>query len=98
MNLFLDKKAASWNSCLDHAWMTLRASWPRHWVGLPQVMQECIEFMDFRDSELTSEVKQMLSAALEVSEAFEIMYSNAAHIHDLAFSQRQYTRDCKRNG
>ncbi len=93
MNLFLDKKAASWNSCLDHAWMSLRASWPHHWVGLPKVMQECIEFLDFRDSELTSDVKKMLSAALEVSESFERMYLNAPHIHEPNYHNRLHTAD-----
>ncbi len=93
MNLFLDKKTASWNSCLDHAWTTLHGSWPHPWLGLPKVMQECIEFLDFRDSEMTLEVKNILSAALEVSDAFERMYLNAPHLHEPAYHNRLHTAD-----
>ena len=73
--------------------MTLRASWPHHWVGLPKVTQECIEFLDFRDSELTPEVKKMLSAALEVSEVFERIYLNPPRIHEPDYHNRLHTAD-----
>ena len=62
-------------------------------MGLPKVTQECIEFMDFRDSEMTSEVTKMLSAALEVSEAFEKMYLNAPHIREPNYHNRLHTAD-----
>jgi hypothetical protein len=93
LNLFLSKHQASSTDCFDHALEVLRDSWNTTWCGLPQVLHACIEFLDFQESELTLEVRQMLSASNEVAEMLESMCQNGSHYAEPPYHNRLHTAD-----
>ena len=93
LNLFLNKNEASWADCFDHALTVLRSSWASKWCGLPQVLQACIEFLDFQHSELTLEVRQMLSASHELAGMLESMCQKGSDYSEPLYHNRLHTAD-----
>lgn len=93
LNLFLSKHQASMADCFDHALAVLRDSWNTKWCGLPQVLHACIEFLDFQESELTLEVRQLLSASQEVAEMLESMCQNGSAYSEPRYHNRLHTAD-----
>jgi len=67
---YLDLKDDLWFECLEGSYGSLRKSWSGNWLGLPRVLDECLEFLNLQESNLSEAGGSMLRAAKNV--AFEI--------------------------
>jgi hypothetical protein len=60
-----------WPGCLDDSLAWIRSSWHGNWVGLPQLLARCAEFLGLHASPLSSDSQVLLDAALEVARLVE---------------------------
>ena len=93
MNLFLDTKKVSWPLCFDNALKALRESWRHQWLGLPNVMKECVNFLNFQEYELTKNTRQMLSASIELAQIFEDKCLERSDYTEPFYHNRLHTAD-----
>jgi hypothetical protein len=71
---YLNLKDDLWHECLENSYGFLRKSWRSHWLGMPGVLHECLEFLNLDENNLSKAARSMLDAAKSV--ALEIENQN----------------------
>jgi hypothetical protein len=76
LNDFLVRNDQSWLQCLENSYGALRTSWHGQWVGLPAVLEACVQFLGLNKSNSSLACAQMLQAAEQVAHVIEASFAN----------------------
>ena len=76
LNGFLVRNDQSWLQCLENSYGALRTSWHGQWVGLPTVLEACVQFLGLNNSNSSLASTQMLKAAEQVAHVIEESFAN----------------------
>lgn len=71
---YLNLKDDLWHECLENSYGFLRKSWSSHWLGMPRVLHECLDFLNLDENNFSKAARSMLGAARSV--ALEIENQN----------------------
>lgn len=91
--VFLQLNADDWQTCLDESLVFLRASWAQDWIGLPQVLQACMAFLNLNDNHLSAAASSMLAAAVDVASASELGFQAHNPLEEPHYHNRLHTAD-----
>jgi len=73
---YLVRDEKSWLQCLEDSYSALRTAWHGEWVGLPQLLAECVSFLGIDRQTVSLPAAQMLRAAERVAEEIEASFAN----------------------
>ena len=90
---FLQLNADDWQACLDESLVFLRASWAQDWLGLPQVLQACMGFLNLKKTHSSPAVSSMLAAAMDVASASEQRFQAHNPLEEPHYHNRLHTAD-----
>ena len=68
---YLDTSCADWSRSLLSSYGYLRHSWQNSWLGLPQVVKHCAEYLQLPTNGEDDEVKALFAAALAIAHQIE---------------------------
>lgn len=91
--VFLQLNADDWQTCLDESLVFLRASWAQDWIGLPQILQACMAFLNLREIQLSAAASSMLAAAMDVASASELRFQAHNPLEEPHYHNRLHTAD-----
>ena len=89
----LQLNADDWQACLDESLLFLRASWMQDWMGLPQVLQASMAFLQLKETTLSAAASSMLAAALDVASYSESRFQNNNPSDEPKYHNRLHTAD-----
>jgi hypothetical protein len=91
IDLFLNPNNSSWSEAFDHAIEVLQNSWSYQWLGLPQVLEASIDFLNIQNGELTSETRQLLFASHDIACKLEDLCHNTSSYVEPLYHNRLHT-------
>jgi len=91
--VFLQLNADDWHTCLDESLVFLRASWAQDWIGLPQVLQACMGFLNVKETQLSAAAGSMLAAAMDVASESELRFQADNRLEEPHYHNRLHTAD-----
>jgi len=68
---YLDTSNGDWCHCLVSSYAFLRHSWRTDWIGLPQLIKYCSEYLKLATSGEGEEVRSLLTVALGIASQIE---------------------------
>lgn len=89
----LQLTADDWQACLDESLLSLRASWVQDWMGLPQVLQASMAFLQLKETTLSAAASSMLAAALDVASYSESRFQHNNPSDEPKYHNRLHTAD-----
>lgn len=92
-NDYLNVKDGDWDICLHKSFSFLRQSWPSQWVGLPTLLNRCVDFLNLSTGTLPIDASQMLLTAQAVAKNIEFQSALNASKPEPKYHNRLHTAD-----
>lgn len=92
-NEYLNVNDVDWCICLDKSFSFLRHSWSNQWVGLPSLLNRCVDFLGLSASSLTVDARQLLLTARAVAHSIEYQYDRGLIKLEPKYHNRLHTAD-----
>jgi len=93
LHKYLNVDVEGWSICLEKSFLFLRHSWENQWVGLPTLLNRCIDLVGLSPSAMSGEAKNILLAAEEVAQAIEFQCTNNPEYSEPKYHNRLHTAD-----
>lgn len=72
--LYLDRHLDDWRLCLDDSLRFLFHTWQTDWVGLPTLVESCINFLKLNEQGQTQTSVKLLAVVQQVAVQIEVDY------------------------
>ena len=92
-NEYLGVNDVDWSICLDKSFSFLRQSWASQWIGLPTLLNRCVDFLNLSPSSLTPEASQILLAAQAIAQNIEFQTTQSTSTPEPKYHNRLHTAD-----
>jgi len=90
---YLESEASDWHNCLENSLVFLRESWAGDWIGLPALLNKCIDFLNLSRVELSQDATHILSAAKHVALQIEQEYATSSMLSEPKYHNRLHVAD-----
>lgn len=92
-NEYLLAENDNWSICLEKSFAVLRKSWASEWVGLPYLLNHCVNILNLSATSLSSDASQMLLTAKAIAESIEFQCSQSSVEIEPKYHNRLHTAD-----
>lgn len=90
---YLDTSSGDWAGCLLSSYGFLRHSWQTKWIGLPQVIKYCAEYLKLDTNGEQDHVNTLLNAAMAIANKIEIEKGCGADTPEPRYHNRLHFAD-----
>lgn len=90
---YLESEASDWHDCLENSLVFLRESWAGDWVGLPALLNTCIDFLNLSRVDLSQDATHILLAAKHVALQIEHEYATLSVVREPKYHNRLHVAD-----
>lgn len=90
---YLDNTAGNWPSCLANSLGYVRQSWAGQWVGLPRLLERCVDFLSLNGSAQSRTTAALLAAARDLAAQIETESAYGAFQAEPAYHNRLHFAD-----
>lgn len=90
---YLDLKDRLWYDCLEESYGFLRGSWQNNWLGMPSVLDKCLNFLKIPEINSSAVARSMLDAAKSVAIEIEQYNKNNNQFIEPKYHNRLHFAD-----
>jgi len=90
---YLDTSSGDWAGCLLSSYGFLRHSWQTKWIGLPQIIKYCAEYLKLDTNGEQDHVNTLLNAAMAVANQIESEIGYGIDTAEPAYHNRLHFAD-----
>ncbi len=90
---YLNIGVDAWGICLEKSFAFLREAWENQWVGLPCLLNRCIDVLNLSPASISSDASNIVLTAQSVAQAIELECANNPEYVEPRYHNRLHTAD-----